>query len=71
VTAADRQGALHVYPGASHDFDWPNVSRRGLPAFTPVGSNAAPIVATEPAARADAFGRVSRFLATALQHQRG
>jgi dienelactone hydrolase len=74
VTAADRQGApvqIHVYPGASDDFDWPNVSRRGLPAFTPVGSNAAPIVATEPAARADAFGRVSRFLATALQHQRG
>jgi dienelactone hydrolase len=70
VTAAKRQGApvgIQIYPDAVHDFDWPNLPRRELPNYTPIGRTVAPIVATNPAARADAIDRVTRFLNANLQ----
>jgi dienelactone hydrolase len=70
VSAADRQGepvSIHVYPGAFHDFDFPALARRELPAFTPIGSKVAPVVATDPAARADSISLVTKFLAVTLQ----
>ncbi|MBM3646187.1 MAG: dienelactone hydrolase [Alphaproteobacteria bacterium] len=53
---------FHAYPGAHHDFDWPGLKRRELPAFT-MRSGVVPIVAEDPAARADALDRVGAFLA--------
>jgi dienelactone hydrolase len=56
--------AIHVYPGAYHDFDQPNRSlrlRTGL-AFTVDGSGRGHS-GTDPAARADALKRVPAWLA--------
>ncbi len=51
-----------IYPGAYHGFDAPNQPRRELPAYR-TRAGVVPIVGTDPAARADAFERVPRFLA--------
>lgn len=65
VDRATSRGApieFHAYPGAYHDFDWPGLKRRELPAYT-TRSGVVPIVGEDSAARADAIGRVRNFLA--------
>jgi dienelactone hydrolase len=58
--------ALQTYPGAYHDFDWPDLPRRELPQYR-TASGVVPIVATDAAARADALARVPAFLARYLE----
>ncbi|HET7882156.1 MAG TPA: dienelactone hydrolase family protein [Acetobacteraceae bacterium] len=73
VARAQQQGApasIQVYPGAYHDFDWPNLPRRELPQYTPRGRTVAPIVATDLPAWAAAIEQVKDFLARTLQTQR-
>lgn len=57
---------LHVYPGAYHDFDWPNLALRSLPLYGPA-HGPAPIVGENPAAHADAVTRIRAFLKRVLQ----
>jgi len=57
---------IHIYPGAYHDFDWPDQPIRKLPQFTS-SSGVVPITGTDPAARADALARVPAFLAKYLK----
>jgi dienelactone hydrolase len=54
-----------IYPGAYHDFDWPNLPRRERPEFR-TREGVVPIEGTDPAARDDAFARVPAFLARYL-----
>jgi dienelactone hydrolase len=67
AAAAAQRGdpvTAHFYTGAVHDFDHPGLAhrtRRGL-AVTASGTGEAE-VGTDPAARVDAIGRVSAFLA--------
>ena len=56
---------FHAYPGATHDFDWPRLKRRELTAYT-TRDGVVPVVAEDPAARADAIDRVRNFLAGRL-----
>jgi dienelactone hydrolase len=56
---------MHIYPGAFHDFDWPNIPVRERPEFI-TKSGTVPITGTNPDARADALERVPAFLATYL-----
>jgi dienelactone hydrolase len=68
VDAAAAKGApvaIHLYPGAYHDFDWPGQAYRELPGDRTAGG-AVPIVAMDPAAMADAHRRVLEFLAERL-----
>ena len=51
----------HVYDGAYHDFDWPGMRIRELPAFR-TRSGVVPITGTDPDARKDALDRVPDFL---------
>jgi dienelactone hydrolase len=51
----------HTYPGAYHDFDWPNLKRRELTAYT-TRAGVVPITGEDPAAHADAIARVQAFL---------
>jgi dienelactone hydrolase len=63
TTDAGRAASLVSYPGATHDFDHPNLKltkRTGLP-FTGDNSGEA-LIGTDPAAREDAIQRVPRFL---------
>lgn len=69
VDRATGRGApidFHAYPGAHHDFDWPGLKRRELPAYT-TRAGVVPIVGEDPAARADAVERVRKFLAARLR----
>lgn len=69
VDRATSRGApvdFHAYLGAYHDFDWPGLKRRELPAYT-TRAGVVPIVAEDPAARADAIERVRKFLAARLR----
>lgn len=52
---------FHAYPGAHHDFDWPGLKRRELPAAT-TRAGVVPIIAEDPVARLDAVDRVPAFL---------
>lgn len=64
LSEAARAGSpvtLHIYAGAYHDFDWPGLTYRERPEFR-TSAGAVPIVATDPAARADALVRVPAFL---------
>ena len=64
AAAAGTPVSIVIYPGAYHDFDYPNLplrSRSGL-AYSADGSGIAH-VGTNPAARDDALRRVSMFLA--------
>lgn len=54
------------YPGAYHDFDFPNQPVRNIPQYT-TRSGVVPITGTEPTAHADAFQRVPAFFATYLK----
>lgn len=69
VRAARARGSLIdlvVYPGAYHDFDVPSERVHGLPDDV-TRQGIAPIVGTDPAARADALVRVPRFLDSFLE----
>jgi dienelactone hydrolase len=65
---ADQAAALggpiefHAYPGAYHDFDWPNLKRKELTSYT-TSKGIVPITGEDPAAHADAIKRVQAFLA--------
>lgn len=68
MEAAVRRGSdvtMQIYPGAYHDFDWPDLPLRTLPAYR-TAAGVEPITAMDPAARADALERVPRFLARYL-----
>lgn len=54
------------YPGAYHDFDFPDLPVRQLPQYVTRGG-VVPITGTDPAARADALQRVPAFFATYLK----
>jgi dienelactone hydrolase len=69
IAAAAARGAsvsMQLYPGAYHAFDAPNVSIRQLPKYI-TRAGVAPIVGTDPAARADAMQRVPAFFAGYLK----
>jgi dienelactone hydrolase len=69
VDAAARRGSdvrIQVYPGAYHDFDWPNLSIKELPAFR-TSDGTVPITGMDPAAREDALRRVTQFLRARLE----
>ena len=51
-----------AYPGAWHDFDWPNLKRKELPAYT-TRDGVVPVTGEDPASHADAIQRVQGFLA--------
>jgi dienelactone hydrolase len=57
---------MRVYPGANHDFDWPDLSERELKAYR-TSAGVVPIVGTDADARADALQRVPQFLNEYLQ----
>jgi len=68
VDGAVARGAhieMQVYPGAYHAFDAPGRPRTELPNYV-TRAGVVPIVATDPAARQDAFARVPEFLARYL-----
>ena len=68
VDAAAARGAdlrIHVYPGAYHDFDWPNLTVKSLPAYR-TSSGVVPMVGMDPVARDDALTRVAAFLRARL-----
>lgn len=56
---------FHAYPGAYHDFDWPNLKRKELTSYT-TSKGVVPIIGEDPAAHADAIKRVQAFLASHL-----
>ena len=56
---------VEVYPGAYHDFDWPNMPLHETPKYR-TAAGIVPIQGTDPAARQDAFARVPAFLARFL-----
>jgi len=56
---------FHAYPGAYHDFDWPNLKRKELTAYT-TRAGVVPITGEDPAAHADAVSRVQAFFAGRL-----
>lgn len=57
---------LKIYPGAYHDFDWPNLPYRERPDYR-TAAGVVPVTGTDPGARADALSRVPDFLATYLK----
>ena len=61
ATAAHSQVELRRYPGAFHDFDFPDMPVHERPKDK-TRDGVVPIVGTNPAARADALERVMRFL---------
>ena len=58
---------IRVYPGAYHDFDWPDMPLRELPAYRTT-AGVVPMVGMDPAARADALTRVAQFLKARLEN---
>jgi len=56
---------MQIYPGAYHAFDAPNLAKRERPEYI-TRAGVVPIVATDPAARADALQRVPEFFARYL-----
>jgi dienelactone hydrolase len=68
VDRATARGAridYHAYPDAYHDFDWPNLKRKELTAYT-TRAGVVPITGEDPAAHADAIARVQAFLARTI-----
>jgi dienelactone hydrolase len=66
VIARGAAVTLQMYPGAAHDFDFPDELRRERPEWTING--VVPITGTDPAARADALQRVPAFLSGYLMN---
>ena len=69
VDAAAARGSdirIQIYPGAYHDFDWPNLAVTSLPAYRTSGG-VVPMVGMDPAARADALRLVTEFLRAKLE----
>jgi dienelactone hydrolase len=66
VTARGAPAEIVLYPGAYHAFDAPNLSQRELPNYR-TRAGVVPIIATDPAARADVFRRVPEFFAKYLE----
>ena len=58
---------VQIYPGAYHDFDWPNMVRHELPNYR-TAAGVVPIQGTDPAARQDALSRVPVFLGRFLMN---
>jgi dienelactone hydrolase len=52
---------LKVYPGACHDFDWPDMRVHESPKWR-TAAGVVPIQGTDPAVRRDALVRVPAFL---------
>ena len=52
---------MKIYPGAYHDFDWPNDRVHAMPAYRTSGG-VVPIAGEDPAAHDDAIRRVVDFL---------
>jgi dienelactone hydrolase len=65
VAARGATAEIVLYPGAYHAFDAPDLSKRELPNYI-TRAGIVPIVATDPAARADVQQRVPAFLARYL-----
>ncbi|AIO34604.1 alpha/beta hydrolase fold family protein [Burkholderia cenocepacia] len=63
--APGTDATFHAYPGAYHDFDWPNMPVHAVPTFT-TRAGVVPIEGTEPAAREDAQQRVVDYLEARL-----
>ncbi|MBR8059640.1 dienelactone hydrolase family protein [Burkholderia dolosa] len=63
--APGTDATFHAYPGAYHDFDWPDMPVHTVPAFT-TRAGVVPIEGTDPAARADAQQRVVDYVAAHL-----
>ena len=57
---------IQIYPGAYHDFDWPNLPIKELPAYR-TSNGTVPITGMDPAAREDALQRVTQFLKARLE----
>jgi len=57
--------AVKLYPGAYHDFDWPDAPVHELPKYV-TKAGVVPITGMDPAARADALTLVPAFLAKYL-----
>jgi dienelactone hydrolase len=51
---------IQVYPGAYHDFDWPDMPVHESPKYR-TAAGVIPIQGTDPAARQDVFARVPAF----------
>jgi dienelactone hydrolase len=60
--APGTDATMQIYPNAYHDFDWPDLPVRRLPAFT-TRRGIVPIEGTDPEAREDARQRVIAFMA--------
>lgn len=52
---------MQIYPGAYHDFDWPDMPVHESPRYR-TAAGVVPIQGTDPAARQDALTRVPAFL---------
>lgn len=63
VMAQSAPITFHIYPGAVHDFDYPNLPVRSRPEFTNPRTHVVPVTGTQPEARDDAIARVTTFLA--------
>ncbi|WP_084070261.1 dienelactone hydrolase family protein [Pandoraea vervacti] len=66
VVAKGAPITFHIYPGAYHDFDAPNMPVRARPEFTNPKTHVVPITGTQPEAREDAIARVTAFLAKTI-----
>ncbi|VVD76714.1 dienelactone hydrolase [Pandoraea communis] len=66
ATARGAPITFHIYPGAVHDFDYPNLPVRNRPEFANPRTHVVPITGTQPEARDDAIARVTAFLAKAF-----
>jgi dienelactone hydrolase len=66
VIARGAAVTLQMYPGAAHDFDFPDELRRERPEWAING--VVPITGTDPAARANALQRVPAFLSGYLMN---
>ena len=62
AVARGRRSPCSSIPSAWHDFDWPNLKRKELTAYT-TRAGVVPITGEDPAAHADAIRRVQGFLA--------
>jgi dienelactone hydrolase len=68
IEAKDRntRAEIHVYPGAYHDFDWPNLPVHEVPAFK-TRAGVVPIEGANLEAMDDAVKRVTEFASVRLQ----